>query len=66
MLDCYRYLPANDMWEVSGTLAHSHYRSGYTYHNELGLVISGDYNGNGRNKVEYTQDGQTIQVPYLN
>ena len=62
VLECYHYLPANDNWVASGTLSYSHRISGYTHHNELGLVISGDCCGNGTNKVEYTQDGQTIQV----
>ena len=65
MQECYSYLPANDTWVVSGTMAYPHYLAGYTYHNELGLVMSGDYNGNGTYKVDYTQDGQTIQVPSL-
>ena len=61
-LECYRYQPINDTWAVSGTLAYSHKHPGFTYHKELGLVISGDSDGNGTNKVEHTLDGQTIQV----
>ena len=47
---------------VLGTLAYSHDQAGFTYHKELGLVISGSKNGIGKNKVEHTLDGQTIQV----
>ena len=64
-LECFRYQPANDTWVVSGTLAYSHHYPGFTYHKELGLVMSGGDNGgngNGSTKVEHTLDGQTIKV----
>ena len=60
-LDCYRYQPANDTWAVSGTLAYLHQFASFTYHKELGLVISGG-KGNGSHKVEHTLNGYTIQV----
>ena len=63
VIECYQYQPANDTWAVSGTMAYSHDRSGFTYHDQLGLIISGANNGNGTTKVEHTFDGQTIQVP---
>ena len=44
-------------------MAYSHDSSGFTYHDQLGLIISGAKNGNGTTKVEHTFDGQTIQVP---
>ena len=59
--ECYRYLPANDTWVVSGTMAHLHVSSGFAYHNEFGLVISGHAAGN-RTSVENVFDNQTIQV----
>ena len=39
------------------------WESGFTYHKELGLIMSGDDKaGNGSTKVEHTLDGQTIKV----
>ena len=62
-LECYRYLPANDTWAVSGKMTFSHNWGSGVYHEELGLIISGDGNGgNGRTKVEHTLDGQTFEV----
>ena len=45
-------------------MSYSHqWDSGFTYHKELGLVISGDGStGTGRTKVEHTLDGQMFQV----
>ena len=63
--ECFRYVPTNDTWVVSGTLQHKHQRPGYTYHNEFGLVISGDIWGPNRTSVEHLFDNQTIQVPTL-
>ena len=61
--ECYRYVPANDTWVVSGTLAHLHVSSGYAYHNEFGLVMTGNANGaSPRNKIENLLDNMTIQV----
>ena len=59
---CYRYVPTNDTWVGSGTLQQPHVKSGYTYHNEFGLVISGHSSGN-RTSVEHLLGNQTIQVP---
>ena len=59
---CYRYVPTTDTWVVSGTLQQPHVKSGYTYHNEFGLVISGHSSGN-RTSVENLSGNQTIQVP---
>ena len=59
--ECYRYLPANDTWFVSGTMDHFHDSSGFAYHNEFGLVISGHPGGN-RTSVENVFGNQTIQV----
>ena len=62
--ECYRYLPANDTWVVLGTMAHLHSSSGFAYHNEFGLVISGHTRaaGGNRTSVENVFDNQTIQV----
>ena len=60
---CFRYLPANDTWVVSGSLGHSwghSYSSGYTYHNELGLVITGGMHHTAN--VINIFDNMTIQV----
>ena len=61
--ECYRYVPTNDTWVVSGTLQHPHDSSGFTYHKEFGLVISGSKSGNMGSSVEHLSDNQTIQVP---
>ena len=66
-LHCYRYMPTNDTWVVSGTLMYAHgshllQMTGFTYHDDLGLVITGGLWGtNGTTKVESTVDGQTFQ-----
>ena len=62
---CYRYLPANDTWVVSGTMAHLHVSSGFAYHNEFGLVISGGHLGGNRTSVENVFGNETIQVTSL-
>ena len=62
-IECYRYQPANNTWAVSGTMAYSHDESAFTYHEQLGLVISGANRGTGTTKVEHTLNGKTIQVP---
>ena len=66
-LKCYRYLPNSDTWEESGTLANTHYASGFVNHNDLGLVMAGSYSGNTHqpgdgNKTSHTIDGEIIQV----
>ena len=66
-MECFTYQPANGTWVVSATLAYSHWNPGFTFHDELGLVIIGDrsgpnWAGSEALKVEHTQDGQTIQV----
>ena len=63
-MECYTYQPADDTWVVSATLRYTHKYPGFTFHDELGLVIIGDKGGNGSVKVEHTQDGKTIQVLY--
>ena len=63
VIECYRYQPTDDTWAKSGTMAYSHDKSGFTYHEQLGLIISGAKDGNGTTKVEHTLDGQIIQVP---
>ena len=60
--ECYRYLPANDTWVVSGTLAQFHVSSGYAYHNKFGLVMTGNA-GAPRNTIDNLFDNMTIQVP---
>ena len=67
-LHCYRYVPANDTWVVSGTLSYSHFgnidkmRIGFTYHDVLGLVVAGaSWSENGTTKVESTVDGEMFQ-----
>ena len=66
-LRCYRYVPANDTWAVSGNLSHSHVsnnrnsRGGFTYHDVLGLVVAGGGAGDAAKKVESTVDGETFQ-----
>ena len=63
MKKCYRYVPADDRWEVSGTLANSQSESGFGYSSELGLILAG---GKGYKKVSTTLDGTTItQVHYI-
>lgn len=52
---------------MSGTLANTHYSSGYVNHNDLGLVMVGSYSGSiyeagDGNKTSNTLDGQIIQV----
>ena len=56
----------NYTWEQSATLAYSHSEFGFSYHEQLGLVISGSKSGSGANKVETTVDGQNIQVQCIN
>ena len=58
--ECFRYVPTNDTWVVSGMLQHKHIRPGYTYHNEFGLVITGGNN----HRINMTNifNNLTIQV----
>ena len=70
-LHCYRYVPTNDTWVVSGNLSYSHvgplvggkYKGGvgFTYHDVLGLVVAGSGAEDGGRKVESTVDGETFQ-----
>ena len=57
MKKCYSYVPTDDRWEVSGTLANSQSESGFGYSSELGLILAG---GKGYKKVSTTLDGMTI------
>ena len=60
---CYSYVSLNDTWEQSATLAHSHYDFGFSFHEQLGVVISGSKpDTGGVKKVVTTLDFQTIQV----
>ena len=60
---CFRYAPASDTWGVSGKLTYDHDTPGYTYHDDLGLIVSGSQTGTGQDKVVKTADGRDIQVP---
>ena len=70
-LHCYRYVPTNDTWVLSGNLSYSHFGPlvggkykggvGFTYHDVLGLVVAGAGAGDGGRKVESTVDGETFQ-----
>ena len=69
-LKCYRYVPSNDTWMLSGSMNYIHKLPAFTFHNDLGLVIlGGAYYGtrdrhakNGSEQVESTIDGETMQV----
>ena len=61
--NCFRYIPNNDTWAKSVDLKYGHYKSGYTSHSTLGLVICGQESGNtDEEKCETTLDGNVMQV----
>ena len=60
--NCIRYNPSNDTWVKSGDLKYDHYKSGFTRHSTLGLVICGNDRNAGSKKCETTLDGNVMQV----
>ena len=60
--NCFRYLPTNDTWVVSGSLGGKFGGSGYAYHHEFGFIITGGSNYPMRNKTKNVFDNMTIQV----
>ena len=61
--NCFRYNPNDDTWVKSVDLKYGHYKSGYTSHSMLGLVICGQGSGNtDTEKCETTLDGSVMQV----
>ena len=59
--NCLRYNPSDDSWVKSGDLKYEHYKSGYTSHSTLGLVICGQERNTDSQKCETTLDGNVIQ-----
>ena len=61
--NCFRYNPNDDTWAKSVDLNYRHYKSGYTSHSTLGLVICGDEKKDeNAEKCETTLDGNVMQV----
>ena len=62
--NCFRYNPNDDTWVKSVDLKNGHYKSGYTSHSTLGLVICGQGTENRQwtEKCETTLDGIVMQV----
>ena len=59
--NCLRYNPSDDSWVKSGDLKYEHYKSGYTSHSTLGLVICGQERNTESQKCETTLDGNVMQ-----
>ena len=60
--NCLRYNPSDDSWVKSGDLKYEHYRSGYTSHSTLGLVMCGQERNFDAEKCETTLDGSVMQA----
>ena len=61
--NCFRYNPNDDTWAISVDLNHKHFKSGYTSHSTLGLVICGEKDdASTADKCETTLDGNVMQV----
>ena len=61
--NCFRYNPNDDTWAKSVDLNYRHFKSGYTSHSTLGLVICGDKKKDEKaEKCETTLDGNVMQV----
>ena len=52
-------MPVNDTWEMLGESNQPHKSSGFTYHDQFGLVLSGTWPGSKKN--EATKDGKTFK-----